>query len=145
MELLMGLICVGLVLAVLLLPLFKANSAANDLDDLKQKVQRLEDRLNHASLLDGARISGARFQRYAHRDIADLRRRLTKHTADGRCLIISDGTFSMDGTVCDVAALVETARTANAWLMLDEAHSLGVAGQEGRGLVDHKVHSSVCA
>jgi 8-amino-7-oxononanoate synthase len=96
-----------------------------------------EDRLNHASLLDGGRISGARLKRYAHRDASDLDNKLGKVSdADTNKLVISDGTFSMDGTTCDVSALVEVTRNHGAWLMLDEAHSLGVIGKQGRGLAD---------
>ncbi len=96
-----------------------------------------EDRLNHASLLDGGRISGARFKRFAHRDVNDLDNKLAE-VADSttRKLVISDGTFSMDGTTCDVDATAEVARKHGAWLMLDEAHSLGVLGKRGCGLVD---------
>lgn len=92
-----------------------------------------EDKLNHASLLDGGLLSGARFKRYQHRDVADLERCLAD-AGDGRKLVVSDGTFSMDGTVCDVAATAATARRHGAWLMLDEAHSFGVTGPGGRGL-----------
>lgn len=96
-----------------------------------------EDRLNHASLLDGGLISGARFKRYRHRDTTDLDTELLACAeSDSRKLVVSDGTFSMDGTVCDVPALVKTARANNAWLMIDEAHSLGVLGNQGRGLAD---------
>ncbi len=96
-----------------------------------------EDRLNHASLLDGGRISGARFKRFTHRDVNDLDNKLAE-VADSttRKLVISDGTFSMDGTTCDVDATAEVARKHGAWLMLDEAHSLGVLGKRGCGLVD---------
>ena len=96
-----------------------------------------EDRLNHASLLDGGLLSGARFHRYRHRDVDDLATNLAA-AGDGRKLIISDGTFSMDGTVCDVTATANGARAYNAWLMLDEAHSLGVLGHEGAGLTDRE-------
>lgn len=96
-----------------------------------------EDRLNHASLLDGGLISGARFRRYGHRDPADLDRKLTDGAADAsRKLAVSDGTFSMDGSVCDIAATAAITRSHGAWLMIDEAHSLGVLGHQGRGLVD---------
>ena len=96
-----------------------------------------EDRLNHASLLDGGLISGARFKRYRHRDTTDLATELQAGPEfDGRKLVVSDGTFSMDGTVCDVSALATTARAHEAWLMIDEAHSLGVLGNQGRGLVN---------
>jgi 8-amino-7-oxononanoate synthase len=96
-----------------------------------------EDRLNHASLLDGGLISGARFKRYRHRDTTDLGTKLNDCAdSTGRKLIISDGTFSMDGTVCDLPALVSAAKSHAAWVLVDEAHSLGVTGRQGRGLVD---------
>jgi 8-amino-7-oxononanoate synthase len=102
-----------------------------------------EDRLNHASLLDGGLISGARFQRYAHRDTADLLNKLERsNDSAGRKLVVSDGTFSMDGTVCDIAATATVARQNNAWLMIDEAHSLGVIGHHGCGLVDARNFST---
>ena len=102
-----------------------------------------EDRLNHASLLDGGLLSGAHFRRFRHRDYKDLDSDLAKCTdTDTRKLIISDGTFSMDGTVCDVTALAALARKHGAWLMIDEAHSLGVLGREGRGLIDPQLHGS---
>jgi len=102
-----------------------------------------EDRLNHASLLDGGLLSGAHFRRFKHRDYDDLDAKLTKYGGtDTRKLVISDGTFSMDGTVCDVAALATVARKHGAWLMIDEAHSFGVLGREGRGLIDPQQHSA---
>lgn len=102
-----------------------------------------EDRLNHASLLDGGLLSGAHFRRYQHRDYADLDNNLAKYAETAtRKLVISDGTFSMDGTVCDVAALASVARKHGAWLMIDEAHSFGVLGREGRGLIDPQRHDS---
>lgn len=91
-----------------------------------------QDRLNHASLLDGARISGARLIRYAHRDSGDLERRLAEAPA-GERLIASDGVFSMDGDVAPVAGLEALARRHAAWLLLDDAHGLGVRGEQGRG------------
>jgi len=101
-----------------------------------------EDRLNHASLLDGGLLSGAHFRRFKHRDYDDLDANLTKYGGtDTRKLVISDGTFSMDGTVCDVTALATVARKHGAWLMIDEAHSFGVLGREGRGLIDPQQHS----
>lgn len=96
----------------------------------------LADRLNHASLLDGARLSRARLQRYPHRDTAALARWLD--TADDReRLIVTDGVFSMDG---DIAPLPELARLAaghGAWLVVDDAHGLGVLGEHGRGSIEH--------
>lgn len=119
--------------------LFATGYAANlgSIDALLDRGDRVfEDRLNHASLLDGARLSGARLQRYRHRDPADLERRLqAAGSADRRALVVTDGTFSMDGTTADIAATAAVTRKHGAWLMVDEAHSLGVLGSEGRGLV----------
>ncbi|MCP4001097.1 MAG: 8-amino-7-oxononanoate synthase [Gammaproteobacteria bacterium] len=96
-----------------------------------------EDRLNHASLLDGGRISRARLKRYMHRDAHDLDNKLSKVSdSKARKLVVTDGTFSMDGTVCDVDAIAEITHKHNAWMMLDEAHSLGVIGKQGCGLAD---------
>lgn len=120
--------------------LFSSGYAANlgTLSALLDRGDRVfEDRLNHASLLDGGLGSGARFARYAHRDLTDLARRLAAPSEPGRrTLVVSDGTFSMDGTCCDVPGLVAATRSTGAWLMLDEAHSLGVTGRNGTGLVD---------
>lgn len=95
-----------------------------------------QDRLNHASLLDGGLASGARQQRYAHADPDDLARRLAGQSAR-RSLIVSDGVFSMDGDIAPVPALVELAHRHQALLMLDEAHAFGVIGEQGRGSVSH--------
>lgn len=94
-----------------------------------------EDRLNHASLLDGGLISRAHFKRFPHRDYEQLHLQLSGTYTESRKLIVSDGVFSMDGTVCDTKVLSETAANHDAWLMIDEAHSLGVIGDEGRGLL----------
>lgn len=102
----------------------------------------LEDRLNHASLLDGGRLSGARLERFRHGDMADLERRLTVSTSTGRTLVASDGTFSMDGDHCALASLVTTVQRHGAWLMIDDAHGLGVHGRGGRGLVDAQQFTS---
>jgi 8-amino-7-oxononanoate synthase len=93
----------------------------------------LHDRLNHASLLDGARLSAARLQRYRHRDMADLHRLLQKAT--GRCLIASDGVFSMDGDLAPIAELVSLAEQHQAMVLIDDAHGFGVLGDQGRGSV----------
>lgn len=91
-----------------------------------------QDRLNHASLLDGARLAGARLYRYAHADVAHLRRRLADAPAEPR-LIATDGVFSMDGDVAPLAALAAAAAEANVWLMVDDAHGIGVLGTSGAG------------
>ena len=91
----------------------------------------LADRLNHASLVDAAQLSGARLSRYRHNDMADLERRL--ETARGERLILTDGVFSMDGDIAPLAELVALAERFDAWLVIDEAHAFGVLGRQGRG------------
>ncbi|MDM3870711.1 8-amino-7-oxononanoate synthase [Porticoccus sp. W117] len=94
----------------------------------------LEDRLNHASLLDGGLLSRADFQRY--RDNRDLEKRLSK-IHSGRKLVVTDGVFSMDGNLADVPALATTCQQHDAWLMVDDAHGFGVLGQNGGGCAEH--------
>ncbi|MCG8296166.1 MULTISPECIES: 8-amino-7-oxononanoate synthase [Pseudomonas] len=94
----------------------------------------LQDRLNHASLLDGGLLSGARFSRYLHNDPASLASRLEKAT--GNTLVVTDGVFSMDGDCADLPALAGAARARGAWLMVDDAHGLGTLGANGGGLVE---------
>jgi 8-amino-7-oxononanoate synthase len=93
----------------------------------------LQDRLNHASLLDGAALGGARLRRYRHNDIGSLQQQLD--AATGRVLIASDGVFSMDGDLAPLPALAEVAWQAGAALMIDDAHGFGVLGDRGRGSV----------
>ncbi|WP_409310776.1 8-amino-7-oxononanoate synthase [Pseudomonas putida] len=95
----------------------------------------LQDRLNHASLLDGGLLSGARFNRYLHNDPASLASRLDK--AVGNTLVVTDGVFSMDGDLADLPALADIARARGAWLMVDDAHGLGTLGAQGGGIVEH--------
>ncbi|EKT4466315.1 8-amino-7-oxononanoate synthase [Pseudomonas putida] len=95
----------------------------------------LQDRLNHASLLDGGLLSGARFSRYLHNDAASLASRLAKAT--GNTLVVTDGVFSMDGDLADLPALARAARARDAWLMVDDAHGLGTLGANGGGIVEH--------
>lgn len=92
------------------------------------------DRLNHASLLDGGALSGARSRRYHHNDIDDLTRLLAR-SACAHKLVVSDGVFSMDGDVADIAALARVSQQHDAWLMIDDAHGLGVIGANGSGCV----------
>ncbi|WP_017906302.1 8-amino-7-oxononanoate synthase [Pseudomonas asplenii] len=95
----------------------------------------LEDRLNHASLLDAGLLSGARFNRYLHNDPVSLARRLEKST--GNTLVITDGVFSMDGDIADLPALARETRARGAWLMVDDAHGFGPLGARGGGIVEH--------
>lgn len=94
-----------------------------------------EDRLNHASLLDGGWLSRAQFNWFRHRDTAHLAGKLAA-AEGGRKLVVTDGTFSMDGDLCDLSALVPVAAGHGAWLMVDDAHGFGVHGKRGCGVVD---------
>ncbi|MCF5522014.1 8-amino-7-oxononanoate synthase [Pseudomonas syringae] len=95
----------------------------------------LEDRLNHASLLDAGLLSGARFSRYLHNDVNSLASRLDKSVGD--TLVVTDGVFSMDGDIADLPALAQAARAKGAWLMVDDAHGFGPLGANGAGIVEH--------
>ena len=95
----------------------------------------LMDRLSHASLIDGARLSGAELARYAHADAAEAGRALAADSAH-TVLIATDGVFSMDGDLAPLAALAQLARGADAWLVVDDAHGLGVVGASGRGTLE---------
>ncbi|RMO93617.1 8-amino-7-oxononanoate synthase [Pseudomonas syringae pv. philadelphi] len=95
----------------------------------------LEDRLNHASLLDAGLLSGARFSRYLHNDVDSLGARLEKSVGD--TLVVTDGVFSMDGDIADLPALAQAAKAKGAWLMVDDAHGFGPLGANGAGIVEH--------
>ncbi len=95
----------------------------------------LQDRLNHASLIDAAQLSGARLQRYLHGDVAALEHKLAAGKIK-KTLIASDGVFSMDGDIAPVAQLAALAREHKAALMIDDAHGLGVLGAHGGGTLE---------
>tara|TARA_R110001592_G_scaffold298362_1_gene569038 strand:- start:34931 stop:36106 length:1176 start_codon:yes stop_codon:yes gene_type:complete len=95
----------------------------------------LQDRLNHASLLDAGLLSGARFSRYLHNDPESLMARLDK--AVGNTLVVTDGVFSMDGDMANLPALCSAARARDAWVMVDDAHGFGCLGKHGGGVVEH--------
>ncbi len=95
----------------------------------------IEDRLNHASLLDAGRLSGTRFARYAHGDVPALERELSA-PHEGATLVASDGVFSMDGDLAPLPALAATCRDRDAWLFVDDAHGFGVLGAHGRGSLE---------
>ncbi len=101
---------------------------------LGRSDRTIHDRLNHASLLDGARLSGAKLLRYAHTDMDALEQRLAT-PASGRTLVATDGVFSMDGDTAPLPALANECRCGGATLMVDDAHGIGVHGTEGRGTV----------
>lgn len=95
------------------------------------------DELNHASIIDGCRLSRAKVVRYSHNDVSDLRRKIAETTEFGRRLIITDGVFSMDGDIAPLDNICETAEEHDIMLMVDDAHGEGVLGEGGRGIVDH--------
>ncbi|EHQ52500.1 8-amino-7-oxononanoate synthase [Ectothiorhodospira sp. PHS-1] len=97
----------------------------------------LQDRLNHASLIDAARISEARLQRYRHADPDDLARLLDRDP-ERETLVSTDGVFSMDGDVAPLPALADLCARAGAWFMVDDAHGLGVLGATGAGTLEHQ-------
>lgn len=95
------------------------------------------DKLNHASIVDGCMMSGAKFVRFKHNDLDDLQRRLEEAPASAAKLVVADAVFSMDGDFIDLPRVVELCRKHGAWLMIDEAHSVGVLGDTGRGIEEH--------
>jgi 8-amino-7-oxononanoate synthase len=97
----------------------------------------LMDRLCHASLIDAARLSGARLKRFAHGDAAAAADALQGECASGGTLLVTDGVFSMDGDLAPLPQLVKAAADATATLIVDDAHGLGVMGASGRGCVEH--------
>lgn len=104
---------------------------------LNEKDLALVDRLNHASLVDAARLSRAKLWVYPHKDISELDRLLSRAANFRRRLVLTDAYFSMDGDVAPLDRLLEVCRKRSAMLMIDEAHSTGVYGKEGRGLTEH--------
>jgi len=105
-----------------------------------KKGEVFADKLNHASLVDAAQLSGASFTRYRHNDLAQLEGQLAASTAQDK-LIVSDLVFSMDGDVAPVDALLDLAERYDAWLYLDDAHGFGVLG-DGRGGLTERARAS---
>ncbi len=97
----------------------------------------LSDKLNHASIVDGCLMSGAEFRRFKHNDMEDLEHRLQQIPSGVSKLVIADAVFSMDGDVIDLPKMVEICKKYGAYLMMDEAHSVGVLGKTGRGIEEH--------
>jgi glycine C-acetyltransferase len=95
------------------------------------------DELNHASIIDGCRLSRAEVIRYAHNDTDDLRAKIAEREDYNRRLIITDGVFSMDGDIAPLDKITEVAEEFGIMLMVDDAHGEGVLGHGGRGIVDH--------
>jgi glycine C-acetyltransferase len=97
----------------------------------------ISDKLNHASIVDGCLMSGAEFRRFRHNEMDDLEHRLQQVPNGVAKLVVADAVFSMDGDVIDFPRMVALCKKYNAWLMIDEAHSLGVLGKTGRGIEEH--------
>ena len=97
----------------------------------------LSDKLNHASIVDGCLMSGAEFRRFRHNDMPDLENRLKQVPEGVAKMVIADAVFSMDGDVIDLPKVVALCKKYGAWLMMDEAHSVGVLGKTGRGIEEH--------
>lgn len=97
----------------------------------------ISDELNHASIIDGIRLSKAERSIFKHRDMDDLERHLEKHRDKRVKLVVTDGVFSMDGDIAPLPAIVERAERYGALIMVDDAHASGVLGRNGRGTVNH--------
>jgi len=98
----------------------------------------ISDELNHASIIDGARLSKATIKVFKHKDVADCERILQEHASfPGKKLIITDGVFSMDGDIAPLPELCDLAEKYGCIMMVDDAHASGVLGRGGRGTVDH--------
>jgi glycine C-acetyltransferase len=99
----------------------------------------VSDALNHASIIDGVRLCKAKRYRYANNDMNDLHAQLSQARKDGArtVLVVTDGVFSMDGTICDLAGLCETAKRHDALVMIDDCHATGFMGEGGRGTHEH--------
>ena len=95
------------------------------------------DKLNHASIVDGCLLAMAKFVRFRHNDMEHLERRLKEANPNGRKLVIADAVFSMDGDIIDLPGMVEVCKKYGAYLMIDEAHSVGVIGKTGHGIEEH--------
>ena len=95
------------------------------------------DKLNHASIVDGCLMSGAEFRRFKHNDMEHLEGLLKNAPADATKLVVADSVFSMDGDIIDLPGIVALCKKYNAWLMIDEAHSVGVLGKTGTGIEEH--------
>jgi 8-amino-7-oxononanoate synthase len=98
------------------------------------------DRLNHASIIDGCRLSKARLEIYAHADAEDLKSKLARnkdHNPGRRRLIVTDGVFSMDGDLAPLPEILDLAEAYDTWVLIDDAHASGVIGPQGAGTADY--------
>lgn len=108
------------------------------IDGLLSRGDRvIQDKLNHASLLDGGRLSEAKQTRYLHCDMSALERRLATPEHDQRSLVVTDGVFSMDGDIVPLPAVLALAEKHQAGVLIDDAHGMGVLGAHGKGCIEH--------
>jgi glycine C-acetyltransferase len=127
----------GVEAAIVLQSGFSANTAVIPVLVGKEDLI-LSDALNHASIIDGSRLSGASIERYTHADVADLERMIKENAGTyRRALVITDGVFSMDGDMAPLDKIYEVTNRYDIMLMVDDAHGEGVVGRGGRGIVDH--------
>lgn len=97
----------------------------------------ISDKFNHASIVDGCMMSGAKMLRFKHNDMEQLEQRLQQAESGATKLVIADAVFSMDGDIINLPKVVELCQKYHAWLMIDEAHSVGVLGETGTGIEEH--------
>ncbi len=95
------------------------------------------DKLNHASIVDGCLLAQAKFVRFRHNDMDHLEKRLTEVEGNGRILVVADAVFSMDGDIINLPEVSRLCKKYDAYLMIDEAHSIGVLGETGHGIEEH--------
>lgn len=105
--------------------------------DEEEQYVVISDELNHASIIDGVRLSRAKRAIYKHKDMIDLKRVLEQYKSAPRIMIITDGVFSMDGDIAPLPEIAKLAKQYGAFTMVDDAHGEGVLGKNGRGTVDH--------
>ena len=106
-------------------------------DFIKRRGVIFSDELNHASIIDGCKMSGQKIVVFKHRDVDDLQGKLRKYSRRDKKLIVTDGVFSMDGDIAPLDKLAELAKEYSAWLMTDEARSTGILGKNGHGTLEH--------
>ena len=105
-------------------------------DSAKGDITFFSDALNHASLIDGIRLTREPCQVYRHADVADLSRRLASSSSSTK-VVVTDGVFSMDGDIAPLQALLTLCEQHGAWLLVDDAHGFGVLGDSGAGVLEH--------
>ncbi len=97
----------------------------------------ISDKLNHASIVDGCLLAAAEFSRFRHNDMDQLEKRLAEANPDGRKLVVADAVFSMDGDIINLPEVSRLCKKYGAYLMIDEAHSIGVLGETGHGIEEY--------